>query len=249
MTDFTIDHTKDHMEGLMYIGIGAGFMICTMGTWISIKIYRTRKRQQQVSAEPQQKALEMQRKQRNKPKEQLDAERQQREADRARRDEERAKERLSKRMEFKASVKAMKSEYRKSDQYVMRTEGANDVDPVVPPGVPSYNDVMDAASAPPLESPSSHETNAAPAMAFTSTATGYSEGVITSEGGITSDNSDLVKAFLMGIERSFCEEYYELFLNQGIDSMELVRSLSDEELKQIGIQKLGHRKKILMALQ
>ena len=169
----------------------------------------------------------------------MDAERKQREADRARRDVQRAQKRLSKRVE----VKAMKGHNGKQDQYVMRTEGGNDV---LPPGLPSYNDVMDAASAPPLESPPYHETNAAPAMAFTSTATGYSEGAITSEGASTSNP---VKAFLVGIGRDFCEEYYELFVNQGLDSMDLVQTLSDEELIQIGIHRLGHRKKILMALQ
>ena len=37
-------------------------------------------------------------------------------------------------------------------------------------------------------------------------------------------------------------------MNQGFDSMELMRTLSEEDLKEIGIHKLGHRRKIMMEL-
>ena len=99
--------------------------------------------------------------------------------------------------------------------------------------LPSYNDTANALSAPP------------PAYGVTGgygvdgAATLYLEGAIV---------PDPVKAFLMEIGRDFCSEYYQLFMNQGLDSMELMRTLSDEDLKEIGIHKLGHCRKIMMAL-
>jgi len=111
------------------------------------------------------------------------------------------------------------------------TEGA---DSGAPPELPSY----DAVVAPP---------------AFTSsavTAGNEIDGAFTgNRAPVLASESDSVKAFLLNIGAVFCEEYYPLFLNQGFDSMELVRTLSDGDLKEIGICKLGHRRKILMALQ
>ena len=77
------------------------------------------------------------------------------------------------------------------------------------------------------------------------TPAGYSEGISTAN----VSESDPIKAFLMEIGRDFCSEYYQLFMNQGFDSVELMWTMSEEDLKEIGIQKLGHRRKIMMALQ
>ena len=40
-------------------------------------------------------------------------------------------------------------------------------------------------------------------------------------------------------------EYYGLFINSGCDDMETILSLTDDDLKELGIHKLGHRKKIM----
>ena len=99
--------------------------------------------------------------------------------------------------------------------------------------LPSYNDTANALSAAP------------PAYGVTGgygvdgATTGYSEGNVV---------SDPVRTFLMEIGRDFCSEYYRLFMNQGFDSMEVMRTLSAEDLKEIGIHKLGHRRKIMMKL-
>merc|ERR1712129_332426 len=40
-------------------------------------------------------------------------------------------------------------------------------------------------------------------------------------------------------------EFYDLFIENAIDDLETVKLLTKEELKEIGIQKIGHLKKIL----
>ena len=57
--------------------------------------------------------------------------------------------------------------------------------------------------------------------------TGYDEGM---------NVDDEVKVFLMGIGM---EEYYDSFMIQGFDAMEVTQTLSDEDLKnEIGANKL-----------
>lgn len=46
-----------------------------------------------------------------------------------------------------------------------------------------------------------------------------------------------------------CGEYYDMFMEHGLDDIDLVRTLSMEELDALGfVSKLGHRKKILRAI-
>merc|ERR1712176_236268 len=40
-------------------------------------------------------------------------------------------------------------------------------------------------------------------------------------------------------------EYYQLFIDEGIDDLQTLKLLNYEQLKEIGVKKLGHRLKIL----
>ena len=59
-----------------------------------------------------------------------------------------------------------------------------------------------------------------------------------------------IQDFLMGIGTDYAVAYYQLFIRNGFDTMELVKTLTDDDLRnEIGISKLGHRRKILMECQ
>ena len=146
--------------------------------------------------------------------------------------EKKARARAEQQKQMELANQQSQQEQQPSTKGPLFTEG---VDNGIPDDdqLPSYNDTANALSAAP------------PAYGVTGgygvdgAATGYSEGTMM---------SNPVKAFLMEIGRDFCSEYYQLFMNQGFDSMELMRTLSEEDLKEIGIDKLGHRRKIMMAL-
>ena len=44
-------------------------------------------------------------------------------------------------------------------------------------------------------------------------------------------------------------EYYDIFIEHGFDDMRLIKNVTNEDLKEIGIDKLGHRKKLLRCIQ
>lgn len=82
-----------------------------------------------------------------------------------------------------------------------------------------------------------------------SAVTGYDEGMnVAADERV--DAMDEVESFLMGIGSVYVKEYYQLFMDQGFETVELIRTLTDDELKdEIGIQKMGHRRRILMECQ
>ena len=44
------------------------------------------------------------------------------------------------------------------------------------------------------------------------------------------------------------QEYYQLFIKNGIDSLSTIKLLKEKELKEIGIDIIGHRVKLLHAI-
>ena len=95
----------------------------------------------------------------------------------------------------------------------------------VPPGYDDMN-IMPSAPTESFGGPPPG-TVAAPATDYpmATAPPGYNEGGGLQEAG------DEVKEFLMGIGKVYYDEYYELFMNQGFDSMDLIKTLSDEDLK------------------
>ena len=45
------------------------------------------------------------------------------------------------------------------------------------------------------------------------------------------------------------ENYFDNFINEGYDELSIVIEMDDDELQQIGIQKKGHRKKLLAKMK
>ena len=59
-----------------------------------------------------------------------------------------------------------------------------------------------------------------------------------------------VKTFLGKIESDYVSYYFQLFVNNGFDTMDLVKTLTNEKLKNdIGIPNKGHRRRILKECQ
>ena len=59
-----------------------------------------------------------------------------------------------------------------------------------------------------------------------------------------------IQNFLMRIGTDYAVAYYQLFIRNGFDTMELLKTLTEDDLRnEIGISKLGHRRKILMECQ
>ena len=83
-------------------------------------------------------------------------------------------------------------------------------------------------------------------MLPTESAPGTTEGVAD---GYHVQKGDDVKGFLNSIGSEYVDEYYQLFVDNGFDTMELLRTLSDEDLVAVGVSKMGHRRKILMECQ
>ena len=46
-------------------------------------------------------------------------------------------------------------------------------------------------------------------------------------------------------ERVKLPQYYELFINQGFEDLDSIRDITKEDLNQMGIDKIGHQRKIL----
>ena len=44
-------------------------------------------------------------------------------------------------------------------------------------------------------------------------------------------------------------QYYHTFINNGFDDLQSIMDINDDELKQIGIFKMGHRKKIIKCIE
>ena len=121
----------------------------------------------------------------------------------------------------------------------------------VPPGyAPPAYDEMDVVPSAPTESVGvaapGTETVAADDYPIATAPTGYDEGGSVLDGG---SGGDEVSAFLNGMGSLYFDEYYRLFMDNGFDTMELIRTLTEDELKnEIGILKLGHRRKIWLQI-
>ena len=55
-----------------------------------------------------------------------------------------------------------------------------------------------------------------------------------------------VKVFLNGIEPFYVDQYFQLLVDNGFDTMQLLCTLSDEDLEKVGVSMMGHRRRILM---
>eukprot|EP01084_Bolivina_argentea_P198932 340489_1 len=64
---------------------------------------------------------------------------------------------------------------------------------------------------------------------------------------LTSEHMD-IKYWLKVVDEIHYEEYYTLFVKNGYDSMSVIKTMNEQELVQIGINKVGHRKKIILAV-
>ncbi len=51
----------------------------------------------------------------------------------------------------------------------------------------------------------------------------------------------------LGIKES--EEYFNLLIENGFEKMSLIKTITENDLIQIGISKIGHRRAILLAIQ
>ena len=77
---------------------------------------------------------------------------------------------------------------------------------------------------------------------------GMSEGGMMegAAGGFDVERGQEVKDFLNGIEPFYVDQYFQLLVDNGFDTMELLSTLSDEDLEKVGVSMMGHRRKILM---
>jgi len=55
-----------------------------------------------------------------------------------------------------------------------------------------------------------------------------------------------VKNFLLECR---CGEYYDIFIDNGFDEIDIILESNESDLIEIGIKKVGHRKKILKAIK
>jgi len=59
-----------------------------------------------------------------------------------------------------------------------------------------------------------------------------------------------VAAWLTAMGPTYCTEYLHLFEKQGFDSLDVISTLTEEDLRlEIGVSKLGHRRKMLMEIE
>merc|ERR1712154_706936 len=79
----------------------------------------------------------------------------------------------------------------------------------------------------------------------------FSEGLSNLEGKIVGNNvhENELAAWLRYIEEEYYTKYYPLFIRNGCETMEIMKSLTDKDLCALGIDKLGHRRKLLIELQ
>ncbi len=54
-----------------------------------------------------------------------------------------------------------------------------------------------------------------------------------------------IKLFLKNIDESYVDEYYELFIQNGIDHIDVIKTITIDDLKAIGVNKLGHRNRMM----
>ena len=66
--------------------------------------------------------------------------------------------------------------------------------------------------------------------------------------GIGGAAQSAVALWLNGLRPTFCSEYLHLFVESRFDNMEIVATMTDFDLRSIGISKLGHRRQMLMEL-
>eukprot|EP01084_Bolivina_argentea_P121712 215677_1 len=50
-------------------------------------------------------------------------------------------------------------------------------------------------------------------------------------------------------DNNYSHEYYAKFIENGFDNWSAIKSMTDQDLKEVGIHKLGHRKTIIIAIQ
>ena len=98
----------------------------------------------------------------------------------------------------------------------------------------------------------------APTEDFNEAPPGYND--VEAEGGATGNEviasaaaygqGNEVERWLRAMGAEYVNDYYASFMDQGFESMELVKTLNDDDLQNaIGIAKLGHRRKILIEIQ
>ena len=61
-------------------------------------------------------------------------------------------------------------------------------------------------------------------------------------------NEQKVQRWLRSLGNTYYNDYYQLFIDHGWDEMNLIVTMNDEDLKQIGIDKSGHRRKIILEI-
>ena len=70
------------------------------------------------------------------------------------------------------------------------------------------------------------------------------------EGEPDIDDKDEVAIWLKSIDDEYYDKYYQSFMQNGFDKLKLIQTLTDNDLRnEIGINKLGHRRNVQMAIQ
>ena len=64
-----------------------------------------------------------------------------------------------------------------------------------------------------------------------------------------SNGNNEVGVFLKSIDEDFYTDYYYLFNSNGFDKMEALRTLTDNDLRRLGVEKEGHRRLILKEIE
>ena len=72
------------------------------------------------------------------------------------------------------------------------------------------------------------------------------EGMMEGVAGGYAERGQEVKEFLNGIEPFYVDQYFQLLVDNGFDTMDLLSTLSDEDLEKVGVSMMGHRRRILM---
>ena len=62
-------------------------------------------------------------------------------------------------------------------------------------------------------------------------------------------NEQQVQRWFPSLGNTYYNDYYRMFIDNGFDEMNLIVTMNDNELQQIGINKIGHRKKILLEIE
>eukprot|EP01084_Bolivina_argentea_P140750 247389_1 len=63
------------------------------------------------------------------------------------------------------------------------------------------------------------------------------------------NNTNELNKIKLWLEDKHLEQYYNVFISNGYDDMEKISDITFDELQQIGIKKMGHRKKIIKYAQ